>query len=120
MFWETCPKFLAMGMTYEQFWDESPYLAVVYKKAHKLKRELDNEQAWLQGLYVCDAIAVCLSNAFKKRGGKTIQYLEQPIDIFPLSKKEKKRREQQEYAKMQAALEAMARKQRAEKQKGDV
>lgn len=108
-----------MGMSYEQYWDAPPYLAVTYRKAFKLKRELDNEQAWLQGLYVYDAFAVCMSNVFAKRGSSKQNYLEQPIDIFPLTEEEKKRREQKEMEKMQKALEAMHREQRRKKKKGD-
>ena len=109
-----------MGMTYDQYWDSPPYLAVTYRKAYRLKREVANEQAWLQGLYVYDAFSVCITNAFGKRGSKQQKYIERPIDIFPLSEAEKKRREQEEYAKMQAALEAMAAAQRRDKNlKGD-
>ena len=109
-----------MGMSYEQFWDEPPFLAVAYRKAYRLKRETENEQAWLHGLYVYDAFAVCLANAFAKRGAKKQTYIERPIDIFPLTQREKKRREAEENAKMQKAMEAMMRKQRREKkQKGD-
>lgn len=109
-----------MGMTYEQYWDGLPYLAVTYRKAYKLKRELDNEQAWLQGLYVYDAFAVCMANVFSKRGAKKHNYIEKPIDIFPLTEAQKKKREAEEYAKMQQAMEAIARKQRRDKkQKGD-
>lgn len=109
-----------MGMTYEQYWEQSPYLAVAYRKAYRLRREADNEQAWLQGLYVFDAFAVCLANAFAKRGSKKQNYIEKPIDIFPLTEREKKRREAEENAKMQAAMEAMVREQRRKKKsKGD-
>ena len=109
-----------MGMTPTQYWDESPYLVVAYRKAYRLKREAENEQAWLQGLYVFDAFAVCLANVFAKRGAKKQQYIEQPLDIFPLTEKEKKRREQEEQKKMQQAMETIARKQRMyKKQKGD-
>ena len=104
-----------MGMTYEQYWEQSPYLVVAYRKAYRLKREADNEQAWLQGLYTFDAFAVCLANVFAKRGAKKQVYIERPIDIFPLSESEKKRREAEEYAKMQKAMEAMMRKQQREK-----
>lgn len=109
-----------MGMTYEQYWEQSPYLAVAYRKAYRLRREADNEQAWLQGLYVFDAFAVCLANAFAKRGAKKQNYIEKPIDIYPLTEREKKRREAEENAKMQAAMEAMVREQRRKKKsKGD-
>ena len=109
-----------MGMTADQYWEQSPYLAVAYRKAYRLRREADNEQAWLQGLYVFDAFAVCLANAFAKRGSKKQNYIEKPIDIYPLTEREKKRREAEENAKMQAAMEAMVREQRRKKKsKGD-
>jgi hypothetical protein len=109
-----------MGMTYEQFWEQSPFLTVAYRKAYRLKREADNEQAWLQGIYVFDAFAVCLANIFAKRGSRKQTYIEKPIDIFPLDEREKKRREEVENTKMQAAMEAMAREQRLKKKsKGD-
>lgn len=112
--------YLAMGMTYSQFWDERPQLAVAYRKAYRLKREMDNENAWLHGMYVYDAFAVVMANAFSKRGAKKYDYIEKPFDLFPLSDEKKKKRVQEEYAKMQKALEDMARKQRRKKkQKGD-
>jgi hypothetical protein len=109
-----------MGMSYEQYWEQSPYLTVAYRKAYRIKRETENEQAWLQGLYVFDAFAVVLANVFSKRGTKKQKYIERPIDIFPLTEREKKRREAEENAKMQAVMESMVRKQRAKrKPKGD-
>ena len=107
-----------MGMTYEQYWNMSPYLVIAYRKAYKLKREIANEQAWLQGLYVYDAFAVCMANAFAKRGAKKVDYLEKPVDIFPLTDAEKERREQEERDKMRQAMEAIARKQRRKKKQG--
>ena len=109
-----------MGMTPTEYWEESPYLTVAYRKAYRLKRETENEQAWLQGLYMYDAFAVCLANVFAKRGAKKQTYIEKPIDLFPLTEQEKKRREKEEQKKMQQAMEALARKQRMDKkQKGD-
>ena len=110
---------MAMGMSYTEFWDEPPFLAVAYRKAYRLKREIENEQAWLQGLYVYDAFAVCMANAFSKRGSKRQNYFERPIDIFPLTEREKKEREQAEFAKMQAAMENMIQEQRRKKKQGD-
>ena len=110
---------MAMGMSYTEFWDEPPFLAVAYRKAYRLKREIENEQAWLQGLYVYDAFAVCMANAFSKRGSKSQNYFERPIDIFPLTEREKKERENAEFAKMQAAMESMIQEQRRKKKQGD-
>ena len=106
-----------MGMTYEQFWDASPHLAIAYRKAYRLKRKVDNENAWLSGLYIYDAFAVCLANAFGKRGSKKQKYIEKPIDIFPLTEQERKIREQEEFRKMDAALQAMRDAQQREKKK---
>ena len=110
---------MAMGMSYTEFWDEPPFLAVAYRKAYRLKREIENEQAWLQGLYVYDAFAVCMANAFSKRGSKRQNYFERPIDIFPLTEREKKERENAEFAKMQAVMESMIQEQRRKKKQGD-
>ena len=108
-----------MGMTYEQYWDGPPHIAIAYRKAYRLKREAENELAWLQGMYIYDAFAVTLANAFRSKGAKRQSYLERPIDIFPLTEAEKQRREQEETKKMEAAMKAMIRKQQANKPKGD-
>ena len=102
-------------MTPKQYWEESPYLAVAFRNAFRLKRQIDNEQAWLNGMYVYDAIAVCMANAFSKQGSKKQTYIEKPIDIFPLTEREKKIREAQENAKMEAAMKEIMRKQRQRK-----
>ena len=120
IFEETFPQYIVMGMTPDQYWEQSPYLAVAYRNAYRLRRATENEQAWLQGFYVYDAVAVCFANAFSKRGQKKLTYIEKPVDIFPLTKREKKQREAEENAKMQRAMEEMIRQQRREKkQKGD-
>jgi hypothetical protein len=101
-----------MGMSYNQFWEGPPEMAIAYRKAYRLKREAENEALWLQGLYNYDAFAVVLANAFRSKGAKRQNYFEKPIDIFPLTEEEKARRVQEENAKMQSALEAMARAQK--------
>lgn len=106
-----------MGMTTREYWEESPYLAVAYREAYRLKIKAKNEMAWLQGFYVCDAFAVTLANAFSKRGGKRPSYLEKPIDIVPPSEAEKKLAEREEQRKMEEAMQAMIREQRAKKQR---
>ena len=106
-----------MGMTYQQYWDEPPHLAVTYRKAYRLKRKMENENAWLTGLYVYDAFAVAMSNAFSKRGAKKQTYVEKPVDIFPLTEQERKLREREEFKKMDAALQAMRDAQQREKKK---
>ena len=118
MFKDAFPTYLVMGMTDEQFWDGDPYLATAYRSAYKLKRQEENENAWLQGVYFCDAISVCLSNAFSKSGSKKHTYIDKPIDIYPPSKEELERREEAEYKKMEKAMQSMIRAQKAQKKQG--
>ena len=108
-----------MGMTLEQFWDGSPSLALTYRKAFKIKRELENEMAWIQGLYIYDAVAVCLQNVLRRRGQKRESYIEKPIDIFPLTPKEKRRKEREEMSKTQKTLEQMRQNQIARKKRSE-
>ena len=106
---------MAMGMSYEQFWNGSPYLVQTYLKAFRYKREMENEMAWLQGAYIFNAVAVCLQNVLRKKGQRRENYIEKPIDIFPLTKEERKRREREDMLKMQKALEQMRVNQNARK-----
>ena len=111
---------MVMGMSLSEYWDGDPRLAVYYRRAYKMRREVENEQAWLQGFYIYDAFAVCLANGFSKRGAKKQQYLDKPVDIYPVSERERKRRERAEYAQMQKAMEQMRRDQQRRKlAKGD-
>ena len=87
---------MAMGMSYDEFWDAPPRRAIAYREAYKLKRMADNELAWLNGIYVFDAVAVCVSNALSKPGAKKQTYIDKPLDIYPISEAEKKRREMSE------------------------
>lgn len=106
---------MAIGMSYEQFWNGSPYLVQTYLKAFRYKREMENEMAWLQGAYIFNAVAVCLQNVLRKKGQRRENYIEKPIDIFPPTEAEKKRREREDMLKMQKALEQMRVNQNARK-----
>jgi len=109
-----------MGMTPEQYWEQDPYLAVAYRKAYRLKRKADNEQAWLQGFYNCYAFTVSLGNVVRNPGQRTQNYLEKPIDFLPPTPAEQKKKERENRAKMQKVMEELIRKQRQQKQtKGD-
>ena len=83
MFWQALPSYLAMGMTVDEFWYEPPRLAKSFREAMKIKFELMNQEAWLNGLYVHDAISVAINNAFGGKGAKKEKYLEKPIEMNP-------------------------------------
>lgn len=48
--------YLAMGMTYDEYWHGRSELVIYYREAEKIKAERDNYKAWLQGAYVYEAI----------------------------------------------------------------
>lgn len=89
------PYYLSIGMTYEQYWNSSPYLVKAYQKAYEIKLEQQNQLEWLQGLYVYNAVSVIVANVLAKKGSKRVEYLEKPLDILPKTE-EKKKQEQQE------------------------
>lgn len=73
-------------MSTREFWDEEPELLWAYRKSYmdklKIQKELDNYNAWLNGLYVFDALSSSLYNFFgKKETEKAISYTEQPYDF---------------------------------------
>ena len=88
VFEQVCPTYLAYGMSWEQFWFGDPYIAVIYRDAYILKRRMQNEDAWLQGLYNYNALCTALNNTFSKHERK---YIEKPLDAFPKTKAEKRR-----------------------------
>ena len=81
VFGEVFPAYLAIGMTYEQFWEKDPELAVFYRKAHDIKKDMTNQWLWLMGEYVNVAFSTSLANAFRKEGSRPIEYLKEPLPI---------------------------------------
>lgn len=75
-----------MGMTYEEYWEKDPWMCRDYRKAHDIKQDEFNTNAWLQGLYHFVAVQTALANAFKEKGKPTVKYLEKPIDLHEKEK----------------------------------
>ena len=78
------PKYLAMGMSLEQYWDGDNELPKFYREAYKIRLKDDNTRAWLYGLYTYRAVGalVPVMNAFATRGTKAENYMSEPIDLF--------------------------------------
>ena len=56
VFEDACPNYLAMGMTYEQYWDGDVSAHKAYRRAKKLRTIEINANAWLQGMYIYEAL----------------------------------------------------------------
>lgn len=95
-FYEVFPYYLSIGMTAEQFWDGDPTLAKYYRRADELKIERKNQELWLQGLYVYEALCdvAPILQAMAKKGTKARPYPEQPYSIT--EKQRKREKEEQE------------------------
>ena len=102
-FYEVFPYYLSIGMTYEQFWNGDPELARYYREAEELRNERRNQELWLQGLYVYEAICdvAPVLRAFAQKGTKPTPYSSQPYALT-----EKQRRREIEEKERQNALKA--------------
>ena len=87
-FYEQFPYYLAIGMSPEQYWDGDPMLAKYYRKADEIKTERINQEKWLQGMYIYEAIcdASPILHAFAKKGAKPHPYSDKP---YPLTSKQR-------------------------------
>jgi len=71
-----------MGVPYNVFWEEDSDMVEVYLKANRLKREEENFDAWLNGLYTSYALSTVLGSMFAKKGSKPKSYLEKPLELY--------------------------------------
>ena len=106
VFEQAFPTYLAMGMSYDEYWNMDASLVKTYRKAKEIRREETNFELWLQGRYVYDAIAALapiLRTSLSKKPIKPEKYVDKP---YPLTEDTaNKQREDREKAKMLAALE---------------
>lgn len=97
IFEEVFPYYLAVGMTYEQFWYDPPELVIAFRRADEIKKRRVNEELWLAGIYTAEALASTVGNMFSK--GSKYQYPSEPKPITVNEAKERQEREQK--AKME-------------------
>lgn len=77
------PFYLSIGMTYDQYWNDDCELVVHYRKANELENTRKNQELWLQGMYIYEALC-CVSpvlHAFAKSGTKPQPYPDKPYAI---------------------------------------
>lgn len=95
-FYELFPYYLSIGMTYEQYWDGDCTLVKYYRKAEEMRNDKRNQELWLQGMYVYEAICDVspILHAFAKKGAKPHPYPSKPYAIN--EKQIKQEREEKE------------------------
>ena len=92
IFEQVFPYALSIGMSYNQYWSEDPSLYKYYFKAEEIRKQRENNYAYLQGFYVYQAIGSYaeIIPAFPRKGAKIQPYLEKPI---PLTKEDAEKEE---------------------------
>ena len=107
-FYDNFPYYLSIGMTSEQYWDGDSTLTKYYRKADELNRKRKNEELWLQGMYIYEALCAVspVMNAFAKKGTKPRPYADHPYALTNRDREEERRiREQQEREKAKRYME---------------
>lgn len=92
-FEELCPYYMSIGMTYAEYWDGDPEMARYYRKTEELNRERRNQELWLQGVYIYEALCdvAPVLHAFAKKGTKPAPFTTTP---YPLTEKQRKENEE--------------------------
>lgn len=110
MFTQLCPSYMAMGMSYREFWHCNTKVHWSYRKAWEQKKSYRNWEMWWQGGYIYEAlikVAPVMRAAFGKGKVEPGKYSEEP---YPLTEKEaEERREAQRRQKMERMLEVFKR-----------
>lgn len=93
-------------MPYDLFWNGEPRAAKWYRDADIVRINRTNQELWLQGRYIYEAILDCVPvlNPFSKEH-KPTPY---PSEPYPLTRDELEQREKEKQeAKQQAMLQRM-------------
>jgi hypothetical protein len=106
---EQFPYYLSIGMTPEQYWDSDSELAKYYRKAEEIRIDKRNQEMWLQGMYVYEAIcdASPILHDFAKKGTKPHPYADKPYSLNVKQRAEDaKQKEKSVYDKGKKFMEA--------------
>jgi hypothetical protein len=109
-FYEAFPYYLSIGMTHEQYWDGDCTLTKYYRKADELRSERRNQELWLQGMYIYEAICDVspILHAFAKKGTKPHPYTSKPYAISEKQiRQEREERERKVAEKGKRFMEAL-------------
>ena len=97
LFEKACPIYMSFGMSYHDFWYGPAFMTTFYKDAHKLRLRQQDENNWMLGMYVYEAILDCspILHAFSKKGTKPLPYAEKPYLMDKLDDKTRAEKEQE-------------------------
>lgn len=98
-------------MSYEQFWEQDSSLVKHYRKAAQIRQDLKNQDAWLHGAYIYEALvdAAPVFRSLAKKGTKPTPYRESPYELFNRQDKAQQEKVQEKHdEKAKAFMQAFA------------
>lgn len=98
---------MAIGMTYDEYWYGDPLMVRAYYKAEQMRRKIADENAWLQGLYVREALLATVGNMFKEKSAQPYEYPKLP-QLLQKEQDERAEREKTEREREEEATWALA------------
>lgn len=99
---------MVLGVSADEFWNGDYSMLKYYAEKHKIAVEQQNEQMWLQGMYVYEAVSVALAQSFSKNTTK--KYPEKPHRLTPLSEEEQELENQKKVEEFRAQLMALGKR----------
>lgn len=95
LFVESCPVYMAMGMTYDEYWNGSAERTRAYREMNELRKRQDNHRMWLTGIYMTHAIKATVGNMLSPKSAKKLTYPEEPLPLTMAEKEQQEEREKQ-------------------------
>ena len=107
VFERVCPIYMSYGMTYNEFWYDDVYKCKYYREYHKLKVKQRDEEMWIQGMYIYEALCDVspILHAFSQKGTKPLPYTDKPYtQNKPSLKTEEEKEKEAENARLIAQV----------------
>lgn len=75
------PESLSIGVPYKLFWHLTPKKLKAFSEAYKIQRNIDDEKAYMNGIYTLKALEVALSGFAAGLSGKQskAKYFDKPL-----------------------------------------
>ena len=108
IFEQLCPYYMSIGMSYDDFWNGDVSMVKAYRLASELRDKRMNQELWLQGRYIYDALcSVSPLFRFSTKAQRSEPYVNEPYPITAAEvreREERKAREEEERFKAEFAL----------------
>lgn len=107
---EWCAFYMSIGVPYDVFWYGDYCQLKYYVDTYNLKKRMNNEMLWLQGMYNYEGFASVMAQFGAGLSGKRTKstYTEKPYEIVEKSEREKAIEAEEKRKRVIANLNAVA------------